>query len=54
MKAMLLGLGRTLPSRLPLKGDFGRELGRTLGVALFVLAGMLVISAAIELARAIG
>lgn len=51
MKALLSELGKVLPSRRLQAGGMGWELGRTLGVAVFVLSAMLVIWAAISLAR---
>jgi hypothetical protein len=53
MRALLVGLGKTLPSRRPQDRDLGLQLGRRLGVAVFVLSAMLVIWAAVALARAV-
>jgi hypothetical protein len=52
MATLLVGLGKILPSRLQQDGDLGLQLGRQLGVAAFVLNAMLVIWAAMALARA--
>ena len=52
MTALLVGWGKTLPSRLQQGGDLGLQLGRRLGVAVFVLSAMLVIWTAMALAQA--